>query len=135
MKNTRNLLKVVNAGVEGGMPVLTKVDNKYSLTFIESKTFEKLPTTKKIVKEIDEMSEFTIRRDLSHLDGLLFVEKDKYGNMITEGGDKYVFVKAYVHRGLALYVKDGSNAANILEKRVIKMNKQNRFQHFEKLNA
>ena len=135
MKNTRNLLNVVNTGVEGGMPVLTKVDNKYSLTFIESKTFEKLPITKKVIKEVDEMSEFTIRRDLSHLDGLLFVEKDKYGNMIIEGGDKYVFVKAYVHRGLALYVKDGSIAANILEKRVIKMNKQNRFQHFEKLNA
>ena len=133
--NTRNLLKIVAAGVEGGMPVLTKVDGNYSVTFIDSKVFEKLPITKKVVKEIDDMSEFTIRRDLSHLDGLLFVEKDKYGNIITEGGDKYVFVKTYVHRGLALYVKDGSDAANILERRVIKVHKQNRFQHFEQLNA
>ena len=135
MKNTQNLLKIVAAGVEGGMPVLTRIEDRYSVTFITSKTFEKLPITKKVVKEVDEMSEFTIRRDLSHLDGLLFVEKDKYGNIITEGGDKYVFVKTYVHRGLALYVKDGSIAANILEKRVIKMNKQNRFQNFERLNS
>ena len=133
--NNKNLLKVVK---EGGLSVITKrIDGSYGLTFIESPVFDGLNVVNKVI--IDELPNGTkLRRDLSHVAGLLFIEDGvASSNRIIEGGDAYLFVKRYVHQHISLYVKEGGEAAMRISRKIVnKINEEeNRLNDFEKLTA